>query len=262
MRKIKAVILDWAGTLVDYGCMASEENYREIFAEFNINLTKKEIRNKMGIKKLDHIRYILESDRVSKLWFKNTGIEANEGDVRELNRRFESKIFEKVEKHSEPKEYVIRTLEILRESGIRIGSTTSYSSDVMEFLTKISKQKGLYVDYWANSEQVNGQGRPNPFMIFKNMEKMGIGSVQNVIKVGDTINDIKEGINAGVTTVAIVDGSSEMGLSLAEFESLDENEQNKARLEVRNKFKKAGADYIVNNFSSIPYLIAQIENKN
>ena len=99
-------------------------------------------------------------------------------------------------------------------------------------------------------------------MIFKNMEKMGIGSVQNVIKVGDTINDIKEGINAGVTTVAIVDGSSEMGLSLAEFESLDENEQNKARLEVRNKFKKSGADYIVNNFSSIPYLIAQIENKN
>ena len=49
MRKIEAIILDRSGTLVDYGCMATEEIYREIFQEFNIELTTKEIRAKMGI---------------------------------------------------------------------------------------------------------------------------------------------------------------------------------------------------------------------
>lgn len=261
MRKIDAVILDWSGTIVDYGCMAAEENYKEIFSEFGVELTTKEIRAKMGIEKVDHIRAILESDRVSKLWYKNTGIEPNEGDVRELNRRFEEKIFEKVEKYSAPKEYVRKTLETLRESGIRIGSTTSYSSDVMEFLTNIAAKKGVTVDCWINSDQVKGQGRPNPYMIFKNMEKMGIGSVHNVIKVGDTVNDIKEGINAGVAAIGVIDGSSEMGLSLTEFESLSDEDKNSARKKVYDKFKKAGADYIINNFSSLPYIIAQIENK-
>lgn len=261
MKKIEAEILDWSGTLVDYGCMAAEENYREIFEEFGITLSTNEIRSKMGIEKTDHIRSILESERISKLWLKNTGMEPNEGDVRELNRRFEAKIFEKVKKYSEPKEYVNKTLDILRESGIRIGSTTSYSSEVMKFLTEIAAKRGIIVDCWINSEQVKGQGRPNPFMIFKNMEKMGVGSVRNVIKVGDTLNDIKEGINAGVTTVGIIDGSSEMGLSLSEFESLNDNDKNIARKKVYNKFKNAGADYIINNFSTLPYIVAQIENK-
>lgn len=261
MRKIEAVILDWAGTIVDYGCMAAEENYREIFNDFGIELTKKEIRAKMGINKVDHIRSMLESERISKLWYKNTGMEPNEGDVRELNRRFETKIFEKVEKYSEPKEYIERTFEILREAGIRIGSTTSYSTELMEFLTSILAKKGIKVDCWINADNVKGQGRPNPFMIFKNMEKMGIGSVRNVIKAGDTVNDIKEGINAGVTTVGIIDGSSEMGLSLSEFELLTDEDKNIARKAVKDKFKKAGADYIINNFSSMPYIIAQIQNK-
>lgn len=260
-RKIEAIILDWSGTIVDYGCMATEENYREIFQEFGISLTTKEIRAKMGIEKIDHIRAILESERVSKLWYKNTNMEPNEGDVRELNRRFEKKIFEKVEKYSAPKEYVKLALEKIRESGIRIGSTTSYSTEVMEFLTKIVAKKGVIVDCWINADQVNGQGRPNPYMIFKNMEKMGVSSVRNVIKVGDTVNDIKEGINAGVVTVGVIDGSSEMGLPYSEFESLSDEDKNIARKKVHDKFKNAGANYIINDFRTLPYIVAQIENK-
>lgn len=261
MRKIEAVILDWSGTIVDYGCMATEENYKELFQEFGIELTTKEIRAKMGIEKVDHIRAILESERISKLWLKNTGMEPNEGDVRELNRRFEDKIFEKLEKYSEPKEYVKQALEKIRESGIRIGSTTSYSTEVMEFLTKIVSKKGITVDCWINAEQVRGQGRPNPYMIFKNMEKMGVSSVHNVIKVGDTVSDIKEGYNAGVVTVGVIDGSSEMGLSQTEFETLNEEDKKSARKRVSDKFIKAGADYIINDFRTLPYIVSQIENK-
>ncbi len=261
MKKIEAVILDWSGTIIDYGCMATEEIYRDIFKEFNIDLTTKEIRTKMGIEKVDHIRAILESDRISKLWLKNTGMEPNEGDVRELNRHFEAKIYDKLIKYCQPKEYVKQTLIKLRESGIRIGSTTSYPTEVMEFLTKLVEKKGISVDCWINAEQVKGQGRPHPYMIFKNMEKMGVSSVHNVIKVGDTVNDIKEGYNAGVVTVGVIDGSSEIGLSQSEFEALSEEYKKSARKKVADKFKKAGADYIMNDFRTLPYIVSQIENK-
>lgn len=261
MRKIEAVILDWSGTIIDYGCMATEEIYRDIFKEFGIELTTREIRNKMGIEKVDHIRAILESDRISKLWFENTGMEPNEGDVRELNRHFEAQIFDKLAKYCQPKEYVKQTLITLRESGIRIGSTTSYSTEVMDFLTKLVSQKGVNIDCWINAEQVKGQGRPHPYMIFKNMEKMGVSSVHNVIKVGDTVNDIKEGYNAGVVTVGVIDGSSEIGLSQSEFDSLNEQDKKEARKNVADKFKKAGADYVMNDFRTLPYIVSQIENK-
>ncbi len=261
MKKIEAVILDWSGTIIDYGCMATEEIYRDIFKEFNIELTTKEIRAKMGIEKVDHIRAILESERISKLWLKNTGMEPNEGDVRELNRHFEAKIFDKLAKYCEPKEYVKQTIIKLRESGIRIGSTTSYSTEVMEFLTKLADKKGVSVDCCINAQQVKGQGRPHPYMIFKNMEKMGVSSVHNVIKVGDTVNDIKEGYNAGVVTVGVIDGSSEIGLSQSEFEALSEEDKKTARKKVADKFKKAGADYIMNDFRTLPYIVSQIENK-
>ena len=98
-------------------------------------------------------------------------------------------------------------------------------------------------------------------MIFKNMEKMGVSSVRNVIKVGDTVNDIKEGINAGVVTVGVIDGSSEMGLPYSEFESLSDEDKNIARKKVHDKFKNAGANYIINDFRTLPYIVAQIENK-
>ena len=50
-------------------------------------------------------------------------------------------------------------------------------------------------------------------MIFKNMEKLKVSSVKNVIKVGDTVSDINEGIDAGVVTVGVIEGSSIMALS-------------------------------------------------
>ena len=61
-------------------------------------------------------------------------------------------------------------------------------------------------------------------MIFRNMEALGLMDVRRVIKVGDTVSDIREGKNAGVLSAGIVTGSSEMGLSLEEFEALSPEE--------------------------------------
>ena len=52
---------------------------------------------------------------------------------------------------------------------------------------------------------VNSKGRPYPYMIFRNMEALELTSVDKVLKVGDTIADIKEGVNAGIDTVGIIE---------------------------------------------------------
>lgn len=74
----------------------------------------------------------------------------------------------------------------------------------------------------ATSEDVEGYGRPFPYMIHKkNMQYFKNKSVDEVIKVGDTVSDIQEGKNAGVLTVGVIEGSSLMGISYDEYQKLE-----------------------------------------
>ena len=88
-------------------------------------------------------------------------------------------------------------------------------------------------------------------MIFKNMEVLGISSVDNVVKVGDTVSDIKEGKNAGVFTVGVIEGSSELGLTQEEFEGLSGEEKEQRINKAAQRFRDAGADAVIRNMSGL-----------
>ena len=81
-------------------------------------------------------------------------------------------------------------------------------------------------------------------MIFRNMEALEIKKVRRVLKVGDTVSDIKEGRNAGVWSAGIVVGSSEMGLTQAEYEALSQEEKDRLCRETADRFLEAGADKV------------------
>ena len=80
------------------------------------------------------------------------------------------------------------------------------------------------------------------------------------MKVGDTTSDIKEGINAGVWSVGVAVGSSQMGLSYDEFNSLNENEKNEVIKKTEESFLKVGADFTIRTMSELPELIQKIND--
>lgn len=88
-------------------------------------------------------------------------------------------------------------------------------------------------------------------MIFRNMEALGLMDVCRVIKVGDTVSDIREGKNAGVLSAGIVTGSSEMGLSLEEFEALSPEEREEQCRRTEEKFLAAGADRVYRTLNEL-----------
>ena len=81
MRRIEAVIFDWAGTTVDYGCFAPVQAFVEAFKSFGIEPTMEEVRKPMGMLKIDHIRTMMQMDRIDDLWKRTTGRAWNEEDV-------------------------------------------------------------------------------------------------------------------------------------------------------------------------------------
>ena len=90
---------------------------------------------------------------------------------------------------------------------------------------------------------------------------LAVPSRTSVLKYGDTISDIKEGVNAGVWTVGVIIGSNEMGLTEDEFEQLSEDERQKQMAAVRNRMYAAGADYVVNDITELPALIEAINKR-
>ncbi len=104
-------------------------------------------------------------------------------------------------------------------------------------------------------------GRPQPYMIYQNMIDLAIPSVQSVIKYGDTIADIKEGVNAGVWTVGVILGSNEMGLTQEETGKLPAEELNRRMAAVRKRMYMAGAHYVVNTIAELPEIIEIINHK-
>lgn len=244
MKKIKAVIFDWAGTTVDFGCMAPVQAFVEVFKEFGIEPTMEEVREPMGMLKIDHIRTMLKMDRIKECWTAKYGKEPEEEDAQKLYGIFEEKLLSILSQYADPKPGVVEAVNRLRRNGFKIGSTTGYTDKMMEIVVPAAKEKGYEPDVWFSPDSTNQKGRPYPYMIFRNMEALDIKKVRRVLKVGDTVSDIKEGRNAGAWSAGIVVGSSEMGLTLEEYEALTQEEKSRRCDEVAQKFLDAGADKV------------------
>ncbi|MEG1409397.1 MAG: phosphonoacetaldehyde hydrolase [Terrisporobacter sp.] len=255
MRNIEAVIFDWAGTTVDYGCFAPVKAFMEVFEEYGISPTIDETRKPMGMLKWDHIKTMMEMERINKLWVEKYGRDFTDKDIDEMHDKFTDKLMGILHNYGTPKPYVVETMVKLRERSIKIGSTTGYTDKMMSIITRYSKAQGYEPDCWFSPNSTNNVGRPYPFMVFRNMEELKVTSVKNVIKVGDTISDILEGKNAGVLTVGIVEGSSEMALSEEEYAALSIEEREVKVDEICKRYEEAGADFVIMNMKELINLV-------
>lgn len=250
-KKIEAVIFDWAGTTVDYGCFAPVQAFMEVFIEAGIEPSMEEVREPMGMLKWDHIRTMLEMPRIKECWTKKYGKAPQDSDADALYARFEPALLKILDQFAAPKPYVIETVNKIREMGIKIGSTTGYTDVMMNVVVPKAEELGYAPDCWFSPDAVNGMGRPYPYMIFKNLEALQVSSAAKAIKAGDTVSDILEGKNAGMFTIGILEGSSVMGLHQDEFEALTEAEKEERVAAAKKKFKDAGADAVVRDIRGV-----------
>lgn len=253
--KCEGIIFDWAGTTVDYGSFAPVKAFIEAFEEFGITPTLEEVRKPMGMLKIDHIRTMMSMERISTLWKKKHGAHWTEEDVTKVYQLSEEKILKIVENYAQPKPYVVETVKKLRKMGVKIGSTTGYTDEMMEIVVPKAAELGYHPDCWFSPDSTEKVGRPYPYMIFKNMQELHLKDVSKVLKVGDTVADILEGKHAGVTTVGIIEGSSVVGLTQKEYEALSGEEKEAVRKKAIETYKKAGANYVIQDIRDLMQIV-------
>lgn len=256
-KRIELVVFDWAGTTTDFGSQAPVHVFDKTFSDRGINFTKAEINAPMGMEKKAHIRSLLETARGTEMWQKVYNRSWTEEDVENIYREFENNLSGVVAKYSNLIPNVKETVEALRSADIKVGSTTGYTSEMMEFVTPVAKEQGYEPDCVITPD-VTKHSRPTPFMIFECMRRLNVYPPKHVVKVGDTAMDILEGKNAGAWTVGVLKGSNLVGLSQEEYESMDAHKLAALNAEASEVYLENGADFVINDITELPNIIKHI----
>jgi phosphonatase-like hydrolase len=98
--------------------------------------------------------------------------------------------------------------ENLRINGVKIALNTGYPERLQSKIIDHFQLKDN-IDAYISSDRVKF-GRPAPYMIYHLMEECEIYNVANVAKIGDTVNDMREGKNAGCgLTIGVLTGAEQ-----------------------------------------------------
>ncbi|REE70536.1 phosphonoacetaldehyde hydrolase [Paenibacillus taihuensis] len=257
---IKAVMLDWAGTMVDYGCFAPLNVFVDVFARRGIEVTVEEARGPMGMLKRDHIQAMCRMERIAALWESKFGRIPSEEDIDALYADFEPMLFSTLRNFATPVPGAVELAARLREQGIAIGSTTGYTRAMMDIVCRGAMEQGYAPDTLVTPNEV-AAGRPYPWMVYRNAELLGVYPMHRIVKAGDTVSDMLEGVNAGCWTVGVVLGSSELGMSEAEVAACEPEELNRRKAAVAERLTGAGAHYIADSIGELDQIIALINER-
>jgi phosphonoacetaldehyde hydrolase len=249
--RLQGIILDWAGTTVDYGCIAPVQVFVEIFRSIGIEPTMEEVRAPMGVSKWDHIRAMLDMHRIGALFTQKFGRPYTHEDVDHLHELFEPNILDVLNRFADPLPHVLDIVRKLRLEGYTIGSTTGYNDKMMQIVARNAELNGYAPDYWITADSTKSRGRPYPYMIYANIIRLDMGMPEQVVKVGDTLSDIQEGRNAGVWTIGVLKGSSMLGLSEAEATAMSELELSHKMVEAKQAYIQSGAHDVIEDLSGL-----------
>jgi phosphonoacetaldehyde hydrolase len=255
---LRAVVLDWAGTTVDFGCMAPVATFMEAFDVAGVPITEAQARAPMGLPKWDHIFAITRDESVRLAWTQAKGHEPDDHDVDALYERFIPLQVRTVERHSQMIPGVVEIVAELRARGLAIGSTTGYPREVMDVVVRLAKEQGFETDVTICAGDTPA-GRPGPFMALQALINLSVAPVQSVVKIGDTAVDIAEGLSGGMWTIGVAVTGNEVGLTEAEFSALSPDDQRYARDAAADTLHHAGAHFVIDSLADVLPVLETIE---
>ena len=255
---LQAVILDWAGTTVDHGSLAPILVLQKIFADRGIEISEEEARRDMGVLKKDHIRSLLAIPRITDAWKNRYRQVPGENEVETLFADFIPQQISCIAECSSVISGVTDVVQCLRDRGLKIGSTTGYTRPMLDVLLSHAARQGYVPDCALCPDDV-GAGRPLPWMIYENAIRMKVYPLEAVIKVGDTISDIEEALNAGSWAIGVSQTGNLIGLTEQDWRALPQGERAARLQDARLKFVDAGAHYVIDTLVDLKRVIDQIE---
>ena len=257
---LQAAILDWAGTVVDFGSFAPTQIFVEAFAEFGVSVSLDEARGPMGMGKWDHIRTLCDVPEIAERYRKVFGRTPTDDDVTAIYERFMPLQIEKIAVHSALIPGALEAIAAVRDKGLKIGSCSGYPKVVMDKVVELAKHNGYVADHVVATDETPN-GRPWPAQALANVIALGIDDVAACVKVDDTWPGILEGRRAGMWTVALTCSGNALGLSYQAYKSLSAAKLAEERARIVKMFEPSRPHYLIDTIADLPGVIDDINQR-
>lgn len=257
---IKAVVFDWAGTVIDHGSRAPMGAFVKVLSEFQVPITVAEARAPMGLPKWDHIKALLTQPAIAERWRAAHGSAPTDRDVDRVFEVFVPLNAAVVTDFADVIPGVLDTLAALRARGLKLGSTTGYTRDIMARLLPVAARNGLVLDNLVCAGDLPS-GRPGPLMMYKCFVDLDVWPAASVVKVDDTEAGIGEGIAAGCWTVGVALSGNATGLSREELAALSTAQLAARRASATRQLARAGAHYVIDSAADLEAVIDTIDGR-
>jgi phosphonoacetaldehyde hydrolase len=256
--RLQAVVLDWAGTTVDFGSVAPARTLQTVFGQFGILLSDDDARRDMGLPKKDHIRAILASPQIREAWQTHHNQAPGEATVEQIYELFIPFQLFCLAERSALLPGVLEAVQSFRRRGLKIGSTTGYTRAMLDLLLEQSSRAGYTPDCSLAPEDV-GAGRPHPFMLYETAVRLQVYPMAAIAKIGDTPADIQEALNAGSWAIGVAATGNGIGLAFDEFQKLSPSEKELRLARSRAELQNAGAHFVIDTLGEVNALLDDID---
>ena len=255
--RLQAAILDWAGTIIDFGSFAPTRIFVEAFASFGVEISLDEARGPMGMGKWDHIHTLCNQPDIAERFRNRFDRLPTDADVSAIYEHFMPLQIAKVGEHSALIPGALDSIAALRERGLKIGSCSGYPRQVMERVVALAAVNGYEPDHVVATDEVP-RGRPSPAQALANVIALGIDDVAACVKVDDTEPGILEGRSAGMWTVALRFSGNFLGLDWEQYQMLSDERREAERQRVDSLFAPSRPHYLIDTIADLPSVIDEI----
>lgn len=254
---LKAILLDWAGTTMDYGCYAPAVVFVQVYERKGVPISVQEARVPMGAHKKVHIRKISQLESVRERWQQTHGRAPNEDDVEAMFQDFIPLQMNVLADYADLIPGTLEAIQEFRARGLKIGSTTGYTREMMGLLQSEAAKRGYVPDSTVCATDVP-EGRPAPFMCLQNMLNLQVYPPEAIVKVDDTLPGIEEGLNAGMWTIGLAKTGNEIGLNAREISNLALDDLKTKLQRAYARMAQSGAHYVVDGIWDVPMVLEEI----
>lgn len=259
--KIKGIVLDWAGTIVDFGSLAPMGAFVALFARHHVEISIAEARIPMGLPKIDHIKALARMPVVAAQWQEFTGHPFSDQDAQALLSEFEPMSAQAALERSAFIPGLLPVYHALKSDGLAFATTTGYTRNIMTPLIELAHQQGFQPFLVVCCDDV-ARSRPDPMGMSLCLQAMGLpGQACAVIKVDDTAPGLAEGLAAACWTVGVAASGNALGWSLEEWTEATAQQKAQALTKSVALLQSAGAHDIIETVADLPMAIARIEQR-
>ncbi len=257
---VQAVILDWAGTAIDCGCIAPVGVFREVFANEGVKVSMAHAREPMGTHKREHIRRMTLIPEIHASWSAEKGAAVTDVDIDRMYAAMAPLALKVLPRFSEPIPGVIDAIAAVRSRGIRVGSCTGYTRAMLDVVSDAAAKHGYRPDVAVASTEVS-EGRPAPFLPREVAKRLGAWPAETCVVVGDTVPDVKSGRAAAMWAIGIAATGNAVGLNARALAALSAAERESRVSPAREALYDAGAHLVIDSVADLPAAVAWVEGQ-